>query len=507
MVRVILMLLALVAGFAASDARADRRDDTLRVVWGANGPIESVDLYFSTRRTTMEIALLAFDTLVHRDPATFEYRPLLARAWRQVDDRTLEFDLREDVRFHDGTPFTSRDVVATLTRVSDPAFNVRVPRNVNWIERIEADGPYRVRVISKTPFPPALDYLATALPIYPAEYYARVGPDGMHRAPIGTGPYRVARVETARAYRLERFDGYFRDGPKGNDFIRVIDIREVPDAQTQVAELLSGRAHIIWDITSDQVEQIARVRGFRAEQAETMRVGYIGLDAAGRTSHPALRNVLVRQAIAHAVNRPAIVQGLVRGSARVVNAPCYERQFGCVAEAARAYEYAPDRARALLAEAGFPQGFEVDFYVIPLLRSVAEAVMADLARVGIRVRLRVLEYPALHTAQFRDETPMVLLSWGSYSVNDVSAMISLFFLPGQEDYARDPELHGWLQRAERIVDPAERQQLYARAIERITERVYWLPMYTFVKNFGLSDQIAYTPFADEFIRLYTIRWR
>lgn len=487
--------------------RADKADDTLKVVWGANGPIESVDLYFSTRRTAMELSALVWDTLVFRDPNTFEYKPLLAKAWRRLDDRTLEFDLRDDVKFHDGTRFSAKDVVQTLTRVADPSFKVRVPRNVNWIEKVVEVGPHTVQVVSKAPFPPALDYIATALPIYPGEYYAKVGPEGMHKGPVGTGPYRMTLVETAKAYRLVRNDDYMKGSPKGASFIKNVDIREVPDAQTQVAELIGKRAHIIWDISSDQLDQIGRVRGFKTVQAETMRVGYIGLDAAGRTGNKALQNDDVRRAIAHAVNRDSIVKNLVRGSARVVDAPCYDKQFGCATEAARKYEYAPEKAKELLKKAGFESGVEFDFYVIPLLQSVAEAVASDLGKVGIRARIRTMEYPALHDAQFKDQTPAVLLSWGSYSVNDVSSLIGLFFLPGKEDYARDPELHEWLQKAETNVDPALRKDLYAKSIARITDKAYWVPMYTFVKNYAFSDQITFEAHADEFTRLYMIQWK
>jgi peptide/nickel transport system substrate-binding protein len=495
------------AMLAGAPAMADKADDTLKVVWGANGPIESVDLYFSTRRTAMELSAMVWDTLVFRDPNTFEYKPLLAKAWRRLDDRTLEFDLREDVKFHDGTPFGAKDVVATLTRVSDPAFKVRVPRNVNWIDKVVEVGPHKVQVVSKAPFPPALDYIATALPIYPGEYYAKVGPEGMHKAPIGTGPYRMIQVETAKAYRLVRNDDYMKASPKGTTFIKNVDIREVPDAQTQVAELLGKRAHIIWDISSDQLDQIGRVRGFKTIQAETMRVGYIGLDAAGRTGHKALQNADVRRAVAHAVNREAIVKNLVRGSARVVDAPCYEKQFGCVTEAARKYEYSPEKAKEFLKKAGYESGVEFDLFVIPLLQSIAEVVASDLGKVGIRARIRTMEYPALHDLQSKDQTPAFLLSWGSYSVNDVSSLIGLFFLPGREDYARDPELHDWLKKAETTVDPAVRKDLYAKSIERITDRAYWLPMYTFVKNYAFSDQISFEAHADEFTRLYMIQWK
>ena len=221
MQRRIALALGLFAMVIAAPAFAGKADDTLRVAWGAEGPLESVDYYFGTKRTGAEIASLVWDTLVWRDPEDFSYRPLLAKAWRQVNDTTLEFDLRDDVAFQDGSRFTADDVVATLNTVSAPSFKARVQRNVNWIAAAVQTGTYRVRIISKVPFPPALDYIASSLPIYPAEYYAAAGPEGMHKHPIGTGPYRMVSVETAIAYRLARNDTYFKGGPKGDHFIKV----------------------------------------------------------------------------------------------------------------------------------------------------------------------------------------------------------------------------------------------------------------------------------------------
>ena len=174
MLRRVVLALSLCATAIPAPARADKADDTLRVALGASGPLESADFYFSTKRTGMEIASLIWDTLVLRDPADFSYKPLLAKAWRQIDDTTLEFDLRDDVTFHDGSRFTAADVVGTLNTVAVPGFKALAQRNVNWIAAAVQIGVYRVRIISKLPFPPALDYIANVLPIYPAEHYDAV---------------------------------------------------------------------------------------------------------------------------------------------------------------------------------------------------------------------------------------------------------------------------------------------------------------------------------------------
>jgi peptide/nickel transport system substrate-binding protein len=491
----------------AGPARADKADDTLRVPWGAHGPLETLDFYFSTKRNRMEIAALVWDTLVWRDPTDFSYRPLLAKAWRQVNDTTLEFDLRDDVTFHDGTKFTAADVVGTVNKVADPSFKVALPRNVNWIAAAVQTGTYQVQIVSKEPFPPALDYVANMLPIYPVEHYDAAGPEGMGRHPIGTGPYRIVSVEPAKEYRLARNDNYFKGSPKGDHFIRAIDVREVRDEQTQVAELLAHRADIIWGFSPDQLQQIARLTGFKVAQTETMRVGYLALDAAGRTGTPALQSVDVRQAIAYAIDRQSLARAVMGASARVIDAPCPPAMFGCISSAARHYDFAPDKARELLHAWGFEGKVAFYLYADPSMRVAGDAIASDLAKVGITARPRVLDPSALHEALIKGRTPAVLSNSDADLINDISELIGPAFLPGNEDYARDPELHTWLEQAETSMDAARRKELYAKAIERITDQVYWLPLFTFVKNYAFSDQVAFTPSLDGLARLYRVHWK
>ena len=116
----VILLLWLCAMAITAPARADKADNTLRVVWSADGPPESADFYFSTKRAGMEIASLVWDTLVWRDPADFTYKPLLATAWRRVNDTTLEFDLRDDVTFQDGSKFTAATPAPWQSRRSAP---------------------------------------------------------------------------------------------------------------------------------------------------------------------------------------------------------------------------------------------------------------------------------------------------------------------------------------------------------------------------------------------------
>src|SRR5262249_60888065 len=190
-------LAALSVALLVIPALAGKKDDTLNIAW--DQPLDIADAYFNTSREGILAARMIWDQLIERDPDTFEYKASLATAWRWVDDRTLEFDLRRGVTFHNAQPFDADDVVYTFNFASDPA-NTRLQlRNVSSIRSGKKTAPLKVRIHLKRNFPAALEYVAGPMPIYPHIYYAEVGPQGMARKPIGTGPYMVESLEPGKS--------------------------------------------------------------------------------------------------------------------------------------------------------------------------------------------------------------------------------------------------------------------------------------------------------------------
>jgi peptide/nickel transport system substrate-binding protein len=286
------------AGIAlmSSVAQSAPDDNSLVIAWGSTGPIEHVDNYVNTNRTGIWFSRMVWDQLIYREPKTFEYKPLLAKSWKALSDTVWRFELRQGVKFHNGEAFDADDVVYTLNWVSNPKNGVKVQRNVNWIKEARKVGPFTVDVEMKRPFPQAFEFLSGPITIYPNEYYAKVGPDGMHKAPVGTGPMKVVSIKTAEEYVFEKNKGYTWGSPKGEAQVDKMIVREIADVQTQIAELLAGGIDITADISADHVTQIGGVPGFTALQAGTMRTGYIGFDAAGRGNHEPVTKLKVRQA-------------------------------------------------------------------------------------------------------------------------------------------------------------------------------------------------------------------
>ncbi|MCC6008551.1 MAG: ABC transporter substrate-binding protein [Rhodobacteraceae bacterium] len=490
--------LALPAGLQAGPA-----DNSLTIAMGEELP--GFDGYISTSRDGVVMTRHLFDMLIYRNPETFDYEPLLATEWRRIDDLTWEFDLREGVVFHNGDAFTAEDVVWTLNTYADPATGARSQAAVSWIDRVEAVDELTVRVISKEPFPAALEFIAGSLPIHPADYAQSVGLDGFAQAPVGTGPYKLGEVRGGD-FTLLRNEAYFEGGGKGTPAIDRIDVRLIPDTATRIAEIIGGSVDWTWNVPADQIPQLDRLPNVTAELGTTMRIAMILLDSVGRANENSpLADVRVRQAINHAIDREGIVAALVGGSGEVINVPCYPLQFGCDTGAGVAYEFNPDGARALLAEAGHADGITLKMGSFRD-RSRAEAIQANLAAVGITLEIEMLQARASFSSWREGQIDMWYGDWGSFSIADTSASMGNFFDGGANDGARDEEVTALLAEAARIVDEDARLAAYSEAIRRATEAAYWVPMHTIVMGYAYRPGLNFAAPVDEVPRFFLASW-
>ena len=499
------ILFVVVLGAAGTpSAYAGKADDTLNFAFIEE--LKTLDNYYSTDRVTIVMGRLLYDSLLYRDPKTFQYKPLLATSYKFLGPKTIEFELRQGVKYHNGKEFDADDVVYTFNWVANPDHGVKTQRNVNWIERAEKLGKYRVRLFTKKPFPAALEFLAGPLPIYPNQCYAKAGPQGMGAKLVGTGPYKAKEVVFGRKLVLVRNYDYFDGSPKGKPSISKIVQHSIPDLNTQMAGLMAGRLDWIWKVPADQAERMVKMPKITVKNGQTMRVGYLQFDAANRRGkNSPVTKLKVRQAIAHAIDRQAIVDKLVRGASQVLHSTCFPTQFGCTDDVVK-YEYDPEKARKLLAEAGYPKGCEIDFYGYRN-RSWVEAMMSYLNAVGIKTKLYWMKYTACRDKVRAGKVDLNYMTWGSYSINDTSAWTGNFFKGGSDDTALDSELKKWLETADTSIDPDVRKKYYRKALRRIAEQVYILPMWSYNYNYAFTKDLDFTPHPDEIPRFVNSKWK
>ena len=498
-------LLSLLVLLVAAPAFAGKADDTLVVAYERT--MLTYDTYATAERLALVLAHNWGDTLIHRNPTSGEFEPHLATDWRFVDDVTLELDLRTDVVFHDGEPFGPEDVAATFDYVTGEGAGLPGTGTLQWIDHVEIVDEDTVRIVAEAVTPTAIETLALVGTIYPAHVLENDGPAAMGKAPIGTGPYRFVSAGDNVA-RFERNDAYF-GGAKGQPSIGHLEIRTMPEESSRIAALMTGEIDIARS-GSISPDQGAAIRGrARVEAADILRIWYLQMDALGTSGTDVFTDVRVRRAVAHAIPKEEITDVLLSGYGRPIDTPCNPVQFGCSEEAAVAYDYDPERARELLAEAGYPDGFEVELYGYRD-QQVAQALQGYLEAVGIRTELRWFggQYDVVSQRQEAGELPAFFGSWGSSSIYDASAIMNIFFDSDESFAYSDSEtLDAALRDALRTVDAGKRRELYAAAIHEITDQAYWVPLYAGRVLAGVSNDLEWTPSSDEIERYYLAEWR
>ncbi len=416
----------------------------------------------------------------------------------------LAYALGTGVKFSNGESFNADDVVFTLNYIVDPANKIVVYDKVKWIKSAERLDDYNVRVHLQAAYPAALELFSMSVPIYPDEYYQKVGASGMSTKPVGTGPYEVVSVTPGSSITLQKNPEYFAS-PKPAAKISKVEIRTVRDINTQLSELMSGNLDFMWQFPAEVAQKLKRAGDFKVESVETMRIGFLVLDAMNRSSPKSpMADIRVRKAMNHAINRDAIVAGLVDEGSKKIASACSPIQFGCETDVTE-YDYDPAEAKRLLAEAGYPNGFTVEMGAYRD-RLLAEAMINDLAAVGIKISFNMMQNSALGARRMEGSMPLAYLTHGSSSIADVSAITPEFFGLGKQDYAGDKEIAALLGAAGSTIDVAQRKEKYSAAFKLIADRAYWVPLWTYPSTVATSQELNFKATSDELVRFYDMSW-
>lgn len=491
-------------------AAAAKGDDTLRVAFAEE--ILNLDYNYTTKREYILLSDLIDEGLFDYDPTGNTYVPSVATGFSYVDDLTVDVDLRDGVTFHDGTPLTPADVAYTYNWIIDDASEAQAKGTIGrWLDHAEVRDADTVRFYLTNTYPLVIRDMARRVRIRPAGSYhdANGNPvqDAMATEHNGLGPYRVVSFSPGEEVVLERFEGYFAASPKNPIEIGRIVIRNIPDLGTQQAELMSGGIDWMFKVDRDVAESMGAAPDVDHVTSTDLRIGFLVLDAFGYTDPEGpLTNTKVRQAMNHAINRPDIAQFLMGGGSQAVHTACHPAQFGCTQDVPR-YEYDPGRARALLAEAGYPDGFDLELWSYRD-KAIAEAVAADLEAVGIDVSLRHVKLASLNEARANHEIEAYFGTWGSGGTPDTAAIARVHFSDTSDrNLSNDPEVTADVLAAEQTGDQEQRRRYYERALTRIAEQAYWVPLVSYAQNFLVSSGLDFPVFPDGLPRLYRASWK
>lgn len=538
-------IVAAVLVLAAAPAAAGPRDDTL--YWSTGKAIDNlIPPYFDYDPETEILSRLVWDTLFYREPNGTTVKPQLATGYKWVGATTLEIELRRGVTFHNGDRFSADDVVETLGRLMNEEEGRTAKRVVDWILNVEKLDSYKVRINLHRPMPHALEFLAGRLAIVPQSAWRSVPqgtdgrPDYRRLAPVGTGPYRVARIEPGNTVELERYGRYY-EGPKGRPPIGRIVFTSVAEPAERLRQLLDGRQDWIWQLSKEAMDELA-AKGAPVQllAAPSMRVAFLLMDRAGRADPASpLRDLRVRMAIAHAIDRAAISRKAFGAPSAVLHAPCYPTQLGCTQEVP-VYDYDPAKAAKLLSAAGYgraqanpvletienlsqaiqqstqpkapppePSPKSLSLNLLSYRNHpVSEAIRDYLVASGITVEIdRHSGFRTALSALRGDSVQLAHLTWASYGMNDSAEILNPFFRDGALDYCRDNEVQRWLDVANSTTDTEQRKRAFGHALKRIQEIVCVLPLFNYVTYYAFSRALDFKPTVDDVPRFYNARWK
>lgn len=380
------------------------------LVYASGVDAQTLDPQFITDIPTFRVVGSMYEGLTAQNEEG-KIIPALATSWTVDDDqRTWTFKLREGVRFHDGSPFNAEAVKFTFDRLMNPDTGSPRRSTLAAVESVDVVDNNTVRIVTKAPYAPLLAQLSTYNAyIMSPEHVKKVG-EKVREMPSGTGPFKLKSWQPGERLTVVRNDDYW--GEKA--LLDSVTFTVVPEDSARTLLLLSGQADVISGVPTVMLDRLKKSGTINVIQKPGYRTIYLGMNLA----RPPFDDIKVRHAVAYAINKEALLKGVLNGIGTLGGS--YESSV--IAGSATdlpPYPYDPAKAKALLAEAGYPDGFTTDFYVptgrYTMDRQLGEAIQAQLAEVGIRATIQAPEISSYLSTLSQKRAPLFIGGKGSPS--------------------------------------------------------------------------------------------
>lgn len=496
---------AITATMATTTPPVWAKDD---LVIAQESRFDTMDRYQTHQVVMTNIAPLLWDSLFERDPETGDILPGLVSDYEIVDDTTWRFTLNEGVTFSNGNPLTAESVRFTIEDwILNPELRSPVASYYEFVDRIEVEDDHTFVLHTREPYPLVLERMQGVY-VYDPEYVEEAGAEEMSRVPMGSGPFEFASWSPGSELVLQKREDYW-DQEDLTTFERII-FRNVPESSSRLSALLSNEVDLAFEIMPDQVSLIDNSADHETVNFSILRVSFWQFDSMGRASDTPLTDVNVRRAIWHAVDRERIIGAVMEGGGSLVDGIGHPAQT-CYADGLETYDYDPERARELLTEAGYEDGFTIDLWQYIDAQNLSnQAAMSFLSEVGIEVNLRDYRGNVGGMGTMRNNgqiTGIGNFAWGSAGVFDVDAIIPAWFTNDSPmDYTGDEALSEKIENARQIMDEQERCQQFREISQTIVDEAYWMPFFAQNMIHGKNSALTYTPGVDEVPRLKYATW-
>ena len=498
-----LLLLALMfVALAFGSANAAREMDTLVIVQGVDPT--KLDPQDHMETPAWNVLLNLFDTPLRRDP-NIKIEKNAAESYRIVNDKTWEFKIRKGMKFHNGEDCNAASFKFALERMADPKSKLRQTVFQGVIDRVDLMDDYTFRIITKDPYPVMDAMLCIYGEPIPVKYFKEKGQAHFANNPIGNGPYKFVRWVKDEYILLEANEKYWRGAPK----IKRVMFRPIPEATTRVAALQTQEADLITNIPPHLMKLMDwKGRSF-VSKVPSVRVIFMAFDT---TKGGPQADKKVRQAIAMGVDLKTNIKKILEGNGILLGSPLTDKHFG-YDPSVKPYDYSPEKAKKLLAEAGYPNGF--DFIInSPSGRylndkEMAEAVAGDLRKIGIRANVKTHEWGTYMNNMMyaHNAAPSYLLGWGNTSFDADFTIAPLMRTGKILCNVSFPKLDALIDQGISTMDPKKRQKIYSDAVKLIKEEVPWAWTYQQVDIYGVNERVNWKARTDERLVVFDMSFK
>jgi len=452
---------------------------------------------YSTTQEQINTGSAIVESLFWVDPKTNRTEPVLGESYELIDPKTVRIVLRKNVKFTNGEPFDADAVIHTFKIFTDVKQTPAYGRYAAPIDRFEKVDAHTVMLYLKHPYP-ALHLILSQVYMLPPKYWAEVGgQDGFGKKPVGTGPFVLSDWVRDSRIVMDANPAYWGQAPEG---IKRLIWRPIPDDIARTNGLLAGEYDIATNIPISQAAQIKAQKNLKLVSVSSYRIFTVGLSNLDAHKSP-LHDKRVRQALNYAIDKQAIIDGLFQGEARALSGQILRKeQIGFDPEI-KDYPYDPAKAKALLKEAGFPNGLTIAFKFptgrYAQDREVAEAIAGMLAEVGVKCEMVSLEAGEfLRQLSARELAPMGYV--GLAPADDPDPQWSQYRSDWRYSYVANPDLDKLIDAGAQEVDPVKRAEIYRKAARIMHDEASVLFLYQAVDLYGVSARVqGFLPRGDQ----------
>ena len=484
----------LLASAAIACVTASAQAETLSV--GLASFPESLQPGLSTN-VSLNVNRQMMDGLTARDNAG-KIVPNLAEQWEVINDTTTRFHLRAGVKFHDGSAFSAEDVKYTLDHALDPKSAYGMAGRISAITDVKVVDPYTVDIVTSKPFPTLPVALADIL-IEPKVYAEKVGVEGQRRKPVGTGPFEFTRYVPGDRIELKANPSYFAGKPS----IDSVTLRSIPEAATRISSLLAGETQIVEEVPVDLVQQVEGNSALKVDSVNTS----VGLVLTYDVTKAPFDNPKVREALDYAVDKELILKEILKGKGEVLQGQLLTSNTFGYNPAVKARSFDPAKAKKLLAEAGYPNGFSTTIstmsgrYLSDV--DIANAVSGMLNDVGVKVSINVME-PGIFLKNLgspaRELGPIYMIGW--YSFGDADFALTWYTGNNRRTAWSNAEFDKLFVAARSTNDVAARKAAYERMDEILHAENPSMFLFGVPTIYGVSKKLSgFGAPADRVLRL------